>query len=234
MTAFVLLKYPYRVYQFVSNNRFRNEIISSIINKKEQNQISTYTKENRYPILFNIVKEYFEKQNKSFNELKVLSYGCSTGEEVKSINDYMPNAKITGIDINKWCINQAKKKYKNDNFIFVNYFDELKKEKYDVIFALAVFQHTINRKAKNNEKAQIFLFKDFKREIKKLDKLLNLNGLLIIDHTDFNFLDTKPSKNYKILNVDDNLIKRKRPYFNMYNVNIGSNIISRIYRKLTV
>ena len=221
------LLYPYKTYQFITNSRVRNEYISSLTNK-DQNQVSTFTKENRYPTLFKITKEYFKKQNKPFKKINILSYGCSTGEEVKTLNDYMSNSNITGIDINKWCIKQAKNKYKNSNFLFTSKFNEIETKKYDAIFALAVLQYTINRTAKENSIAQKFLFEDFEREVIKLDKLLKPNGLLIIDHADFNFLDTEISNNYLTLEVENNLIKRNRPLFDKNNK--ISNILNLNYR----
>ncbi len=226
------LLYPYKTYIFITNSRIRNEKISALINKKQQKQISSYTKENRYPVLFQITKKYFETKNTKYCDLKILSYGCSTGEEVKTLNDYLPGAKITGVDINKWCIKQAKKKYTNNNFTFTNNFDKIENEKFDAIFVLAVLQNTINRTAKNNTVAQKFLFSDFNNEIVKLDKILKTGGLLIIDQTDFNFLDTEISKKYKVLNDKRNLITRNRPIFNNNNIKTNNTFkLNRIYIK---
>ena len=34
-------------------------------------------------------------------DIKILSYGCSTGEEVLTLRNYFPNAHIIGAEINK-------------------------------------------------------------------------------------------------------------------------------------
>ena len=56
---FVLLV-PYRFFLVTVNSRVRSENISKLLNK-EQNQVSSFTKENRYPILFRLGKDYFNK-----------------------------------------------------------------------------------------------------------------------------------------------------------------------------
>ncbi|GEM_PF-3630399 len=63
-------------------------------------QYSTVTADNRYPRIFAFVRDQLADRDRP----RVLSFGCSTGEEVFSLRRYMPAADITGIDINPWAI----------------------------------------------------------------------------------------------------------------------------------
>lgn len=223
------------------NERSRNEVIRPLLTKrrlKHYLQEPTTTAENRYPDLFKISQNYFSINQKGADYLKklcLLSYGCSTGEEVKTLNDYFPGAQITGIDINKWCIEKAQQKFKNDNFKFLQNINGIEnviyKQQFDAIFALSVLQHTINR-SKNNDVARKVLFQDFERKVIKFNSMLKAGGLLVIDNTDFNFLDTKISLNYYPLDVQGNLIKTDRPVFDVNNKKIGETFfLFRIFVK---
>jgi SAM-dependent methyltransferase len=54
------------------------------------------TRIDRYPVIFRFVQTALGRDN----PVRILSYGCSTGEEVFSLRHYFPRATIKGIDIN--------------------------------------------------------------------------------------------------------------------------------------
>ena len=54
------------------------------------------TQRDRYPQVFSFVQSVLGRDS----PIKILSYGCSTGEEVFSLRQYFPDAVIKGIDIN--------------------------------------------------------------------------------------------------------------------------------------
>jgi predicted TPR repeat methyltransferase len=155
---------------------------------------------------------------KEIEKPKILSYGCSTGEEVFSIKQLIPNAEITGVDINHWCLRKARKK----NTFIGCYFLHLKNVTwrrhiyYDCIFATGVFQKSINRNAKLKISDDSFLFKDFDNKITELVELLKNEGLFVLDHTDYRFVDL-PVYNQQFQIRLDNSLKRFRPNFDQSN-----------------
>jgi len=201
--------------KFFSDGRLRYETLTKLRFGDQIHQQSTFTKFNRYPLLFKECADYLS----SISNPNILSFGCSTGEEINSIGQYLPNANIMGVDINKWCLKQGRKKYKNQKFSFVHRFsDEFKNASgFDAIFCMAVFQRTENRTNSNNFTEHGFVFEQFENEISILDKKLKHGGLLIIDHSDFSFLETFSSNQYLPLNFEKNQIERKRPLFDRYN-----------------
>ncbi len=230
LTYFSILKL-YLLFKFAFNNRYRSEVITKLVYNRELHQISTFTKANRYPYLFSVCKEYFKNQNES----KILSFGCSTGEEVKSIRDNITNAKIYGVDINKYCLKKCKKNYSHEKNKFYNslsrQFENL--NDLDAIFCLAVFQRATNRNKHLIDNNLQYNFNKFEDQIIILDKKLKRGGLLFIDQCDFNFLETSLKDNYKPLHVANNRIQRDRPLFNKENIKISStNNSYRIFQKI--
>src|SRR5262245_36265351 len=55
---------------------------------------------NRYPLIFNYVQHAIGRSR----PIRLLSFGCATGEEVETLRTYFPDATIKGIDINPFNI----------------------------------------------------------------------------------------------------------------------------------
>ena len=66
-------------------------------------QVSAATLYNRYPDVFECAQEVAEFNFRGVNRpLNILSFGCSSGEEVKTLHElYFPSATITGVDIHR-------------------------------------------------------------------------------------------------------------------------------------
>ncbi len=128
-----------------------------------------------------------------------------------------------GVDINKSCLKESEKKYPHPNFRFFYRFDPLfeQEEKFNAIYALAVLQHSDNKNIPNLQIAKSFTFQQFEQHLLEIDKKLQVGGLLSIDFTNFNFLETQISRNYKILEVSNNkIVRADRPLFNKQNKRI--------------
>ena len=62
-------------------------------------QTTPLTFPNRFPEVFSECARYFGDRT----NLRILSFGCSTGEEVLTLREYFPTAEIVGADINNSC-----------------------------------------------------------------------------------------------------------------------------------
>ena len=194
-------------------------------------QKETFTAPNRYPELFEQCKLYLHDKKQTY----ILSFGCSTGQEVASIGEYLPDAHIMGVDINQWCINQCRENLKNPRFSFCHSLSKAFSASvgFDAIFCMAVFQRTENRTNANNVKATGFTFKQFEKEILTLNNKLKPGGLFIIDQADFRFMDTACSNYYKPLDFAGNKTIRERPVFDRNNQKIDElNNTYRMFVKL--
>lgn len=184
---------------------------------------------NRYPQLFEIAA----KELQGISNPKILSFGCSTGDEVFSIKKYIPNATIVGVDINHRSLDVARKKDNSKEHTFYHYHDSAwqKENHYDCILALAIFQRTEHREADRNESLSTFQFQQFSDSISHLDLLLKHNGILVLDNTDYSFKDLEINKKYTPSKFDS-LTQKPRPLYSDESIKKSSiSQINRIFKK---
>ncbi|MBO3699065.1 trans-aconitate 2-methyltransferase [Roseivirga sp. E12] len=224
--AFLIISIP----EYLASAQKRSELWYGVRYGKDYHQKASFTLENRYPDLFSICQNYFNYRS----ELKILSFGCSTGEEVKTLSQVFPKAEVVGVDINKRSLRKARKNYENSKVSFLHSESmNFKNASYfNVIFCCAVFQKTDNRDQSNHESK--YLFSKFEKAITELDKKLNKGGLLVIDHSDFLFTDTSLFRNYEVLDAEGNRLKRNRPYYDSNNKRVSSfTETNRVYIKIS-
>ncbi len=198
---------------------YRNGVFTATIFRNKYRQRSILTKQDRYPLLFASAAKYLS----TYPHPRILSFGCSTGEEVFSIGNYIPDADITGVDINRWCIGQCKIKYPSERFSFMHSLSSefILSDKFDAVFCMAVFQRAENRLNKNNKTSDLYTFIEFESDITMLHEKLNPGGLFIIDNADFSFADTSCSRFYTPLDFENNRMVRNRPLFDKLNKKIA-------------
>ena len=94
-----------RLCKFICNPQFRSEY--RLKRNGAHNLFQPYgtTFVDRYPRIFTFVKD----QLANTAAPRLLSFGCSTGEEVFTLRRYFPQAEIVGIDINPRSIAHCRK-----------------------------------------------------------------------------------------------------------------------------
>jgi hypothetical protein len=218
------------IRRFFIDAHYRALVLTKWQSGKQYYQQQYYTKADRYPFVFATCSRYLASQPSP----SLLSFGCSTGEEVATLGKYMPSARIMGVDINEWCIKQSIKNHSGVNFSFHHRISAafIAATNFDAIFCMAVFQHTSNRAEGSNLVALDFTFQQFEAEIMMLDAKLKPGGLLIIDNTDFSFLDTAAADHYKPLDFENNKRNSSRPLFDRNNNRIADTQSSyRVFMK---
>lgn len=166
------------------------------IPKKNILQLASTTEYNRHEDLFKLSQSNLGKESK----IKVLSFGCSTGEECFSLREYFPNATIIGCDINKDSLHIAAKRNKDNNieFIISNNSNLHKYKYFDLILANSVFTKQPEDKVINNI-SKLFPFNQFNEITQTLHSLINRNGLFIMRYSNYKFEDTLIAHKYKCL-----------------------------------
>lgn len=144
-------------------------------------QMSNMTKAERFPLIFNSAVELKPDAK------RIMSFGCSTGEECEAIASRFPEAEIVGIDIDYYTLQRARKKNTNPKIFF---HDNLGATgKYDLALALMVlFQ--IDAPIK---------LEPWESSIVEIDKHLNIDAVFMLYTSEFNFLESSVSKKYKII-----------------------------------
>jgi hypothetical protein len=154
-----------------------------------QHQLTSTTSIDRYPELFIETARIFEMARIDEN-VKILSFGCSTGEECFSIRKYFTNSTIIGADINKNNLARATSKNGDNRIHFVYSTTEnlIEKGPYQIIFCLSVLcRWEDTRDVENCEK--IYPFYKFQATVKELSDMLLPGGLMVVYNSNFAFED---------------------------------------------
>jgi len=196
---------------------------------KDQHQLTSTTAEDRYPELFTEAVRLSNPQSVS----KILSYGCSTGEECFSLKKYFPSASILGVDINKSNLRKAEEKNSGEgiSFRFSNDENIISGGKYQVIFCLSVLCRWEDTKFVTNCE-RIYPFVKFETTVEFLTNQLEVGGLFVVYNSNFRFEDTQASKKFEIMStpsvVDSGFVKK----FKSNNDELNETHIHCIYRKV--
>lgn len=130
-------------------------------------QLSNMTRSDRFPKVFETAKSLCRKPK------RIMSFGCSTGEECQSLAKYFPDAEIVGVDINASNLYTARRNNKNPNIHFT---DEINVTgKFDVVFAMMVL-FCMDRPIP---------WERFEQTLVAIDRRLKRGGLLVAYTTEF-------------------------------------------------
>lgn len=130
---------------------------------------------------------------------RVLSFGCSSGEEIATVRAYFPAADVLGIDANPLAVRRAAARFRSDPAVTVlraSDADGVPASTYDVVLALAVFRHGLLGSAP--ERCDHLLrFSDFDRVVAGLARALRPGGVLLVRHANFRFTDTAAAERFE-------------------------------------
>jgi len=160
----------------------------------------TLTRLNRYPRIFTFVQE----QLSAVEAPRLLSFGCSTGEEVFTLRRYFPQAEIVGLDINRRSIETCRKRQKRSGDAHIRFewaasASGEPDESYDAIFCIAVLRHGDAGVSRPDDCTHLIRFEDFERTVEEFCRLLKPGGYLTICHSNFRFADTGIAADFEVV-----------------------------------
>ena len=170
----------------------RNQVMffASPINPKQN------TEKNRYPYLFAnlsyLRKKYFEEM-----PLKILSFGCSTGEELLTLTKFFPADIIYGAEIDEMALSAAREKtkeIKNISIIDTKTSTLGEYGPFDLIICNSVLCVTTNDSRRLQE---LLPFERFEALLNELIKLLSQRAILSIINS--SYLPSSSRKFYESL-----------------------------------
>ncbi len=148
--------------------------------KRANSQI--HTEKNRYPLLFG--NAYYLRKKYQAPRTKILSFGCSTGDELMTLAAYFPGDRLFGCDINAEALAVARQvTQETDISVFESNSANLEKfGPFDIIFANSVL--CINAPNPALLRAE-FPFSKFETMAVQLAKLLTPEGMLFLYNTSY-------------------------------------------------
>ena len=147
-------------------------------------QTATTTAPDRYPELFAALAARLPA------DARILSFGCSTGEELLSLRRLMPDAQLTGVEINARARRIATACTANDPRIEVATTPPA--GPFDAILALAVLQREPHRVADEGwtDLSRHYPFARFDAALTALVERLAPGGLLAVHHAHYRVEDS--------------------------------------------
>jgi len=179
-----------KLWRVLVDRPYRHAIWLYLARRKGTFQPFNNTEPDRYPVIFRFVQFALGRDGRS----KILSYGCSTGEEVFSLRQYFPHAIIKGIDINAANIAVCRLKLNaapdaSIDFETATSTDQEPSAAYDAIFCMAVLRHSGLGLAGITRCDPLLRFEDFARAVADFERCLKPGGLLVIRHSHFRLSD---------------------------------------------
>ena len=132
---------------------------------------------------------------------RVLSFGCSVGDEIATLRCYFPDAHIVACDVNPAVVAVSRKFAIEDRRVEViqsHAPDILARKPFDFIVASAV----LCRNPSPANYAKAFSFDLFESMVSLLDESLVEDGVLLILNAGYRFSDTAVARHYDTLRCD--------------------------------
>jgi SAM-dependent methyltransferase len=165
-----------------------------------QFQRYSHTLPDRYPWLF----KFSAAQIVASQPLRLLSFGCSRGDEVFALRRYFPHADIKGIDVDPHNIDLCEQRARQERVAGVSFSVAATtaaepSASYDAIFCLAVLcLGDLTTSHAQRSDPQLY-FQDFERVVCDFSRCLKPSGLLLLHTTNFRFCDTSIAGDFDML-----------------------------------
>ena len=190
---YVCCRFLRDVTRAVFDPEARSVLVVKYFRSTRAHQIHNVTSTDRYPDLFAASRRYFE----TTGGLQLLSFGCSTGEEVFTLRTYFPDAHILGLDVNTRSLAVCRARNMDPAIEFHTSTDQILSDRapFDAVFCLAVLQRSETRAPGVLSSAPIYPFAKFDAQLTALDACLRPGGLMVIDL----FKDATVASRYRAL-----------------------------------
>lgn len=203
----------------------RAALWTGVAHRRDQHQTSGYTEPDRYPELFDLARRLQPEA------ARILSFGCSTGEELLAIRGRFAAARIVGAEINPRSRRIARRRIERDRRASVVAPDAIA-GRFDIVFALAVLQVQPHRVAEAGiaDLSPIYPFERFDAQLSRLADLLSPGGLLCVFNAHYRVEDSSASAKLRAVEESPAL---DHPVFGPDGLRLAPGTVGRsLFRKL--
>jgi len=156
-----------------------------------------FTLPDRYPWLFQFAAERLQRRPQP----RILSFGCSRGEEPFTLRSYFPSAQITGIDVdpdNIACCVERARAQSAEGLTFATAADTQGEpsESFDAVFCLAVLCLGDLTTSRARRSDPYIYFERFEAIVSDFARCLKPGGLLLLHTANFRFCDTGVARDF--------------------------------------
>jgi SAM-dependent methyltransferase len=156
-----------------------------------------HTLPDRYPWLFGFAAASLSDGP----DCRLLSFGCSRGDEVLALRRYFPQAAIKGVDFDRRNIARCRALTIDTgmHFAVAATTQGERADSYDAIFCLAVLCHGYLTISGAERCDPLLDFANFERVVNDFARCLKPGGLLFLHTTSFRFRDTAIAAGFDVL-----------------------------------
>jgi SAM-dependent methyltransferase len=178
------LKSLFRHIRSLTSATGRSVVWTRLRHQASLHQSATTTFDDRYPELFAALAARLSP------DATILSFGCSTGEELLSLRRMMPTARLTGVEINPRARRIARRLTAADPLIDV--VSTLPSGPFDAVLALAVLQREPMRMIAEQvaDLGRLYPFARFDDGVVALVDRLACGGFLLVFHAHYRVEDS--------------------------------------------
>jgi hypothetical protein len=195
--AFRESKHP--VPLFLRSAQYRSTLWMRMTKGEVVHQTAARTWMDRYPDIFTAVRDHLGASS----DVAILSFGCSTGEEIVSLRQYLPQARLVGAEINERSLAICRARPVDDRIAFVYSSPEHIEAHapYDAIFCMAVLQRDPHNVAKKKVQSlkDVYPFERFDEQITLFDRWLKPGGLMVVHNAHYQVIDATVYSRYEPL-----------------------------------
>ena len=170
-----------------------------------QAQRAVHTALDRYPEVFAAAAHFSRtmRPDGDARPLRILSFGCSTGEECFSLRCYFPDDAIHGCDINRSVLAIAESRQRDGGITFFHSSSKTLAEHgpFDVVFcmsSLCLFPEADRPSGDNGT----FPFSAFDDLLSEIDANLRPGGLLVVYNASYQFRLSGIARGYDLVEAD--------------------------------
>jgi SAM-dependent methyltransferase len=178
------------VVRLLATSERRSILWTRAMHRDSVHQSTTYTCEERYPEIFNLAATLAPDAE------RILSFGCSTGEELIALRRRFPEAQIVGAEINPRSRRIARRRLADDSRTQIV---SSAHGTFDIIFALAVLQREPHKIAEMEivDLSPHYGHERFDGAVRDLARMLKPGGLFCIANAHYRIEDSSVARQFE-------------------------------------